>query len=89
MAVLMTAQIPGATQEMIDGMRPLLDEIRKEQGFILHANGPLPGGWRVTEVWDSQADFERWFESTVKPGFPEGFPTPSITFDKLNEVVTP
>jgi hypothetical protein len=29
MAVLMTAQLPGATQEMIDGMRPVLDEIRE------------------------------------------------------------
>ena len=52
------------------------------------ANGPVPGGWRVTEVWDSQADFERWFEGNVKPAFPEGGAMPSITFDQLNEVVT-
>jgi heme-degrading monooxygenase HmoA len=44
--------------------------------------------WRVTEVWDSQADFERWFEGNVKPAFPEGGALPSITFDELNEVVT-
>jgi quinol monooxygenase YgiN len=88
MAVLMTAHIPGATQEMIDGLRPILDGIRSEKGFVVHANGPVPGGWRVTEVWDSQADFERWFEGNVKPAFPEGGPMPSITFDQLNEVVT-
>jgi quinol monooxygenase YgiN len=88
MAVLMTAHIPDATQEMIDGMRPILDGIRNEKGFVVHANGPVPGGWRVTEVWDSQADFERWFEGNVKPAFPEGGPMPSITFDQLNEVVT-
>ena len=46
MAVLMTAQLPGATQEMIDGMRPLLDPIRHAKGFVVHANGPVPGGWR-------------------------------------------
>jgi hypothetical protein len=34
---------------------------RNAQGFILHANGPVAGGWRVTEVWDSQSDFEAWF----------------------------
>ena len=89
MAVLMTAQLPGATQEMMDGLRPLLEQIRAEKGFVVHANGPVPGGWRVTEVWDSQADFERWFEATVKPAFPEGAPLPSITFDELNQVVTP
>jgi heme-degrading monooxygenase HmoA len=43
----------------------------------------------VTEVWESQADFEAWFETSVKPAFPEGGPMPSITFDELNEVVTP
>jgi quinol monooxygenase YgiN len=88
MAVLMTAQLPGGTQEMIDGMRPLLDPIRHTKGFVVHANGPVPGGWRVTEVWDSQADFEAWFESNIKPAFPEGGPQPSITIDELNEVVT-
>jgi quinol monooxygenase YgiN len=87
MAVLMTARIPGATQEMLDGMSPILEKIRSEKGFVVHANGPVPGGWRVTEVWDSQADFERWFEGNVKPAFPEGGPMPSITFDELNEVV--
>jgi hypothetical protein len=52
MAVLMTAQIPGGTKEMIDGMRPVLDHITSAKGFIVHGNGPSPGGWRVTEMWD-------------------------------------
>jgi len=88
MAVLMTAHLPGATQENIDSMRPLLDQIRSMKGFVVHANGPVSGGWRVTEVWESQADFEAWFESNVKPAFPEGAPQPSITFDELHDVVT-
>lgn len=89
MAVLMTAQLPGGTKEMIDGMTSQLEgQMRSAQGFILHANGAAPGGWRVTEVWDSQADFEAWFDSHVKPAFPEGAPTPSITFDELNHVLT-
>jgi quinol monooxygenase YgiN len=88
MAVLMTAHIPGATKEMIDGMRPLLDAIRNAKGFIVHTNGQVPGGWRVTEVWESQADFEAWFETSVKPAFPEGGPMPSIALDELNEVLT-
>ena len=41
MAVLMTAEIPGATKEMIDGMQPLLDEIVKQKGFVIHTNGPV------------------------------------------------
>jgi hypothetical protein len=88
-AVLMTAHIPGGTQEMIDGMQGLLEQLRQRKGFIVHANGPVPGGWRVTEVWESPSDFETWFEDNVKPAFPEGAELPSITFDELNEVVTP
>jgi hypothetical protein len=38
-------------------------------------------------MWDTQADFEAWFETAVKPAFPEGAAMPSITFDELNEVV--
>jgi hypothetical protein len=90
MAVLMTAQLAGGTKEMIDGMTAQLEEqLRSAQGFVVHTNGPMSGGWRVTEVWDSQADFEAWFEAYVKPAFPEGAPTPSITFDELHYVLTP
>ena len=89
MAVLMTAHIPGATKEMIDGMRQLLEPIRHAKGFVVHTNGPVRGGWRVIEVWDSQADFEKWFEASVKPAFPVGGPMPSVAVDQLNEVVTP
>jgi hypothetical protein len=88
-AVLMTAQIPGGTKEMIDGMRPVLDAIKTAKGFIVHGNGPSPGGWRVTELWESQADFEAWFEAFVKPAYPQELPMPEISFDELNEVVTP
>jgi hypothetical protein len=33
---------------MMDGWRPLLDPL-SAQGFVVHANGPAPRGWRVTE----------------------------------------
>jgi hypothetical protein len=42
MAVLMTAQLPGGTKEMIDGMfAQLVGPQRNAQGFVLHANGPV------------------------------------------------
>jgi hypothetical protein len=89
MAVLMTAEIPGATEEMMDGLRPLLAKMGDQKGFVVHANGPVEGGWRVTEVWDSQGDFEAWFDGNVKPAFAEGGgPMPSIRFDELRDVVT-
>jgi hypothetical protein len=89
MAVLMTAELDGGTQEMIDGMNSQLDgPMKSAQGFILHANGPVPGGWRVTEIWDSEAAFHAWFEGYVKPALPGGAPTPSIKFDQLHRFFT-
>ena len=72
---------------MIDGMRPVLNHITSAKGFLVHGNGPSPAGWRVTEMWDTQADSEAWSETSVKPALPEGGPMPSITIDELNEVV--
>src|SRR5215212_10652345 len=74
MAVLMTAQIPGGTKEMIDGMRPVLDDITSAKGFIVHGNGPGPGGWRVTEMWDTQADFRGVVRDFGEACVPGGWP---------------
>jgi hypothetical protein len=71
MAVLMTAQLPGGTKEMIDGMfAQLAGPQRNAQGFVLHANGPVARGWRVTEVWDSQATLKRGLRATSSQRFP-------------------
>jgi hypothetical protein len=70
---------------MVEGLNANLgDALRDAKGFVFHADGPVPGGWRVTEVWESRSDFESWFEGSVKPAFPESGPLPSITFDELN-----
>lgn len=89
MPVLMTADMDGATQEMIEGMNAALDgPMKSAKGFVSHANGPVPGGWRVTEVWDSEDDFNAWFEANVKPTLPEGAPMPSVKIDQLHVAFT-
>ena len=68
MAILITAEVPGMTHEMVDGMTEQLEEQQKAQpGFVLHANGPIDGGWGVTEVWEAQENFDSWYEGTIKP----------------------
>lgn len=89
MPVLMTAEIDGGTQEVIEGLNAALDgPMRGAKGFVSHANGPVPGGWRVTEVWDSEEDFNAWFEAYVKPALPEGGPRPSVRIDTLHVAFT-
>jgi len=89
MPVLMTADMDGATQEMLEGMNAALDgPMKSAQGFVSHANGPVPGGWRVIEVWDSEDDFNAWFEANVKPILPEDTPMPSVKLDQLHHAFT-
>lgn len=89
MAILMTADVSGMGNEMYSGMiAQLRDQIRSARGFVLHAGHEIEGGWRVMEVWESEADHEAWFEGTIKPNLPEGV-VPDITIAPLANVVTP
>ena|SRR5207247_19002 len=41
-------------------------------GLIFHSAGPSPdGGWRIVDVWDSRATFDRFLESRVMPAIAE------------------
>jgi hypothetical protein len=89
MATLMTAEVPGMTQEMVDGMTAqLTDQMKAAPGFVFHANGPVDGGWNVTEVWESRENWDSWYEGTIKPNLPEGI-EPQVTTRELNDVIQP
>jgi hypothetical protein len=37
--------------------------LRLASGFMSHAGGPRPGGGtRIIEIWESEADSQRFFE---------------------------
>src|SRR3954451_15627130 len=80
MAILMTAEVPGMTQEMVDGMTDqLMGQQKAQPGFVLHANGAIDGGWGVTEVWEAQENWDSWYDGPIKPNLPEGLEPPSTT----------
>ena len=72
MPVLMIAEVPGLTEDVYTGMiGNLMPVLRDSPGFVSHAGGPSPeGGWRVVEIWDSQADGDAFFDNNVKPNLP-------------------
>ena len=38
------------------------------EGLIFHSSGPSPdGGWRIVDVWESRATFDRFFDEQVRP----------------------
>ena len=89
MAVMVSAEVPGQTQE---GYQTSLDMLRagivKAPGFIMHMTAPAEGGWSVFEVWESKEEANDWFAHNVAPALPEGI-TPRRTLRELYNVITP
>jgi hypothetical protein len=87
MAVLITAVVPGQTQEGYDEamkiLRPLLNEA---EGFIAHGAGMSPEGWRVFEVWESQEQATAFFAKHIHPNLPPDV-TPKRTSLALHSLV--
>ncbi|HEY7850921.1 MAG TPA: antibiotic biosynthesis monooxygenase [Ktedonobacterales bacterium] len=68
MAILMRQAVPGMTTDQFDALfAPLLDPIKSFPGFIANASGPMPGGYQVIEVWESQEAHERWVREVIAP----------------------
>ena len=72
MPVLMIGEVPNLTEEIYGGMiGQMMPLMRVADGFVSHAGGPHPnGGWRVVEVWESEAAATTWFEANVRPNLP-------------------
>ena len=87
MAVVMTMRWAGVTPEQYDAVR---DAVRWEQdtptGATLHVASFEGGAMHVTDVWDSEADFERFFAdrlaAAIKQAGLEG--EPETTFRPLH-----
>ncbi len=87
MAVLITAEVPGQTQEKYDGMLTALEPLlRVAKGFIAHGAGPVDGGWRTFEVWETAEDATQFFARHIHPNLPAGI-TPRRTFLQLHSLV--
>ena len=50
-----------------EGFAQVKDELRRAPGFVSHAAGPMEGGYRVVEIWDSPEELQLWLEQTIKP----------------------
>ena len=86
MAVLMRAEIPGVTEEQFQVLFvPVIDQLKAFPGFLINASGPVPGGYQVTEVWESQDAHERWLREVIVPTMQRAGMTdpPSIQYSPL------
>ena len=87
MAVLVTADVPGQTLEgydrMIAALTPALPEAK---GFIAHGAAPAKDGWRVFEIWETQADAAHFFAEYINPNLPAGV-RPKRTVQELHSLI--
>jgi len=88
MAVLVTAEVPGQTEQGYDGMLVALEgALRQAPGFVLHSAHPFEGGWRILEIWDSKAQANEFFAKSVAPNLPSGV-RPKRSILDLHSLVT-
>lgn len=68
MAVALILDFPGGTREqydqVVEGMQL---GGRMAAGGLFHAAGATDGGWRVVDVWESLATFERFRDAQIMP----------------------
>jgi len=74
MPVLIIGEQPSLTEEgylkLFGSVEP---HFRSAAGFIAHSGGAHPdGGWRVIELWETEADAQAFFEAHVMPNVPPG-----------------
>jgi hypothetical protein len=87
MPVLITAVVPGQTQEGYDhAMATLRPALEQAEGFIAHGAGMSPEGWRVFEIWESQKEATEFFAKYVHPNLPPGV-TPKRTYLELHSLM--
>lgn len=89
MAVLAIFEQPNLDEAtyaaMLEQLMPLLVSAK---GFMSHAGGPSPaGGIRIIEIWDSEADSQRFFTENLKPNLPPGA-VPDSTYYELQAAFT-
>jgi heme-degrading monooxygenase HmoA len=84
----MRAEVPGMTQEMYDGMvAQMVDEMRMMPGFIAHYSRAMDGGWEVVELWESQQEFDDWYQGHVAPAVQQAGINPQISVTEVHNMV--
>ena len=79
MAIGVIYDTPGVTKEQYD---QVAERVRKRvsmpvAGQLVHASGPIEGGWRTVDVWESQEVADRFFQDHLAAAFAEAGLMPS------------
>jgi quinol monooxygenase YgiN len=65
MAVAMLAEIPDLTREQHELVVKKVNAAGTPAGALLHAGGPIEGGYRIIEVWQSREAADAFYSSDL------------------------
>ena len=72
MAIGVLSEIRGLTAEMYDTVNEKANvESDPPAGLIVHTAGPMDGGFRIFDVWETQEDHERFETARLGPAIAE------------------
>ena len=64
MAFVVIVEAPGLNQEQYDILhRHVFDAQPRPSGLLVRLSGPMEGGWRIIDVWESEADADAFGSS--------------------------
>jgi quinol monooxygenase YgiN len=63
MAIAMLVDVPGLTREQFETAARQAKQAGPQPGMLYHAAGPMNGGYRIVEVWDSQDAADAFYRS--------------------------
>jgi heme-degrading monooxygenase HmoA len=70
MAVLIRHRAPMSAAQYDETAPPLVEQLKKQPGFLLHVSYEDSSGFVVAEVWETQEQHDTWFSENVKPNVP-------------------
>ena len=69
LAVAMLLEWPGETQEQYERLMEFVKlESDPPNGGLFHVAGPMPGGWRVLDIWESEEAFKLFARRALEAG---------------------
>ena len=65
MAFAIVAEISGLSRDQYEIVVTKVNECGSPAGALFHAGGPIEGGYRVVEVWESAEAAQQFYDSEV------------------------
>ena len=79
MSVVVRHHAPGMTKDQYSAIAEVtLSDLQSAKGFVAHYAFLEGDGLTVSEIWDTQADHDAFFDEHIKPKLPQEMPTPAV-----------